>query len=97
MELGTARCLYFCMLKVDLCEHIAQFFYCSIICWVHERSRRTNFLRKKVKENDHTFLKISVLRRLQGVYIVYIIESVAYKVIFMSCLCQNPNEQGTSE
>ena len=41
---------------------IAQFFNCSIICLVLcERSGRTN-VRKKVKENDHTFCKMSVLR-----------------------------------
>ena len=31
------------------------------------------------------------------VYIVYVIESAAYGVLFTSCLCQNPNERGTSE
>ena len=67
MELGTARCLNFCMFKVVLCEHytslfIAQFFNCLIICLVLcERSGRPN-VRKKVKENDHTFYKISALR-----------------------------------
>ena len=30
-------------------------------------------------------------------YIVYVIESAAYGVLFTSCLCQNPNERGTSE
>ena len=41
---------------------IAQFFNCSIICLVLcERSGRTN-VRKKVKENDPTFCKMSVLR-----------------------------------
>ena len=29
--------------------------------------------------------------------IVYVIESAAYGVLFTSCLCQNPNERGTSE
>ena len=99
MELGTARCQNFCMFKVILCEQepiIAKFFNCSIICRVRERSRGTS-VRKKVKENGHTFPKISVLRRLQGVYIVYITESVVNKLIFRSCLCQNPNEQGTTE
>ena len=31
------------------------------------------------------------------IYIVDVIESAAYGVIFMSCLCENPNERGTSE
>ena len=31
------------------------------------------------------------------VHIVYVIESAAYGVLFTSCLCQNPNERGTSE
>ena len=31
------------------------------------------------------------------IYIAYGIESAAYGVIFTSCLCQNPNERGTSE
>ena len=31
------------------------------------------------------------------IYIVYVIESAAYGVIFTSCLCENPNERGTSE
>ena len=30
-------------------------------------------------------------------YIVYVIESAAYGVIFTSCLCQSPNERGTNE
>ena len=46
---------------------IAQFFNCSIICPVHECSRRTN-VRKKVKENDHTFPKISVKKAARGIY-----------------------------
>ena len=29
--------------------------------------------------------------------IVYVIESALYGVLFTSCLCQNPNERGTSE
>ena len=33
----------------------------------------------------------------KDVYIVYIIESAAYGIIFTSCLCENPNERGTSE
>ena len=33
----------------------------------------------------------------QTVNIVYGIKSAAYGVIFTSCLCQNPNERGTSE
>ena len=28
------------------------------------------------------------------VYIVHVIESAAYGVIFTSCLCENPNERG---
>ena len=31
------------------------------------------------------------------IHIVYVIESAAYGVLFTSCLCQNPNERGTSE
>ena len=31
------------------------------------------------------------------IYIVYVIESAVYGVIFTSCLCENPNERGTSE
>ena len=31
------------------------------------------------------------------IYIVYVIESAAYGVIFTSCSCENPNERGTSE
>ena len=31
------------------------------------------------------------------IHIVYVIESAAYGVIFASCLCQSPNERGTSE
>jgi len=27
------------------------------------------------------------------VYIVYVIESAAYWVVFTSCLCENPNER----
>ena len=31
------------------------------------------------------------------IYIVYVIESAAYGVIFTSCLCESPNERGTSK
>ena len=30
-------------------------------------------------------------------FLVYVIKSAAYGVVFMSCLCENLNEQGTSE
>ena len=30
-------------------------------------------------------------------YIVYVIESAAYGVAFTSCMCESPNERGTSE
>ena len=72
-------------------------FNCLIICLVLcERSGRPN-VRKKVKENDHTFCKISVLREgCKGYIYISITESVAYQVIFASCLSQNPNEQGMS-
>ena len=33
----------------------------------------------------------------RAVHIVYVIESAAYGVVFTSCLCENPNEQGTGE
>ena len=32
-----------------------------------------------------------------SIYIVYVIESALYGVLFTRCLCQNPNERGTSE
>ena len=31
--------------------------------------------------------------KMAGMYIVYVIESAAYGVIFTSCLCQSPNER----
>ena len=37
------------------------------------------------------------LNNKDKIYIVYVIESAAYGVLFTSCLCQNPNERGTSE
>ena len=30
-----------------------------------------------------------------GMYVVYVIESATYRVVFTSCLCENPNERGT--
>ena len=38
-----------------------------------------------------------IIVNLDGINIVYVIESAAYGVIFRSCLCENPNERGTSE
>ena len=32
-----------------------------------------------------------------NIIIVYLIESAAYRVVFTSCLCENPNERGTSK
>ena len=45
----------------------------------------------------YLYTKIKMLIFLRSIYIVYGIESAAYGVIFTSCLCQNPNERGTSE
>ena len=42
-------------------------------------------------------IKQSFFMPKSAIYIVYGIESAAYGVIFTSCLCQNPNERGTSE
>ena len=59
-----------------------------------------NIVRKKISAG------LAVLRRITAtipfdtridIYIVYVIESAAYGVIFTSCLCQSPNERGTSE
>ena len=31
--------------------------------------------------------------QLKEIYIVYVKESAAYRVVFTSCLCENPNER----
>ena len=47
------------------------------------------------RQKDHQYKKNSCYNEQR--YIVYVIESAAYGVIFTSCLCENPNERGTSE
>ena len=37
------------------------------------------------------------VNQIAFIFIVYAIKSAAYGVVFTSCLCENPNERGTSE
>ena len=53
--------------------------------WLPEANK---IMRHRVCDKKPVFVFINI---------VYVIESAAYGVICTSCLCQNPNERGTSE
>ena len=63
---------------------------------MEEHSERVRF---QVEHEKRNFISTSshVLDPVYYINIVYVIESAAYGVLFTSCLCQNPNERGTSE
>ena len=65
------------------------------------RGERKGWKNKATGYNDGYcfFGFLTALRHLGYplIHIVYVIESAAYGVIFTSCLCENPNERGTSE
>ena len=52
--------------------------------------------RMHVQLSNMHLTKTQSTYQLKEIYIVYVKESAAYRVVFTS-LCENPNERGTSE